>query len=63
MIGYDDFRPGQEKAATALLHSRRTFKVRMRTSGGSHCGNYVLPTLLLTGVAVIISPLISLMLD
>ena len=36
----------------------------MRASGGSHCGNYVLPTLLLTGVAVIVSPLISLiMLD
>ena len=35
----------------------------MRTSGGSQCGNHVLPTLLLTGVAVIISPLMSLMLD
>ena len=61
VFGYDDFRPGQEKAATALLRKRDVF-VRMRTSGGkSLC--YVLPALLLTGVAVIISPLISLMLD
>ena len=47
VIGYDDFNvPGKRKLPLLCYVIEGS---NMRTSGGSHCGNYVLPTLLLAG--------------
>ena len=61
VFGHDSFREGQLEASKAILLKKDVF-VRMRTSGGkSLC--YLLPALVLDGVCVVVSPLISLMDD
>ena len=61
VFGHHSFREGQLEASKAILSNKDVF-VRLKTSGGkSLC--YLLPALLLNGVCVIISPLISLMHD
>ena len=59
--GYDSFRPGQEQAVNAVLSGRDALCVMPTGAGKSVC--YQLPAAVLPGVAIVISPLISLMQD
>jgi len=60
-FGYDAFRPGQEAAIDALLSGRDALSVMPTGGGKSIC--YQVPSLLLPGVTLVISPLVSLMRD
>ena len=60
-FGYPDFRPGQADAVTAVLAGRDTLVVLPTGGGKSVC--YQIPALLLSGLTVVVSPLISLMKD
>jgi ATP-dependent DNA helicase RecQ len=60
-FGFPDFRPGQERAVTSVLAGRDTLVVLPTGGGKSVC--YQVPALLLPGLTVVVSPLISLMKD
>ena len=60
-FGFPDFRPGQERAVTSVLSGRDTLVVLPTGGGKSVC--YQVPALLLPGLTVVVSPLISLMKD
>lgn len=61
VFGYDGFRDGQEQAVRAILQGRDVLAVMPTGAGKSIC--YQLPALLLPGVTLVVSPLISLMQD
>ncbi|WP_371381509.1 DNA helicase RecQ [Sporomusa aerivorans] len=59
--GYDEFRPGQAKVITSLLGGKDTLAIMPTGAGKSLC--FQVPAMLLPGVTVVVSPLISLMKD
>lgn len=60
-FGHEGFRPGQEPLVDALLQGRDCLGVMPTGAGKSLC--YQIPALMRPGVALVVSPLISLMKD
>ena len=60
-FGFPDFRPSQRDVVRAVLSGRDTLAVLPTGAGKSAC--FQVPALLLDGITIVVSPLISLMTD
>ena len=60
-FGYDTFRQGQEGIIRSILSGRDVLAIMPTGAGKSVC--YQVPALMLPGITLVVSPLISLMQD
>ncbi|GMI87709.1 hypothetical protein like AT1G27880 [Hibiscus trionum] len=61
MYGYDSFRDGQLEAIKMVLAGKSTMLVLPTGAGKSLC--YQIPTVVLPGITLVVSPLVALMID
>lgn len=60
-FGYDEFKPGQKDLVLGVLNGRDVLGIMPTGGGKSLC--YQLPAMLMDGITLVVSPLISLMKD
>ena len=60
-FNYNDFRPGQDNVIDSILSNKDTIGIFPTGCGKSVC--FSIPSLMLKGVTIVITPLISLMHD